>query len=333
MSLISEALKKAEDRRKGMEEKIFLPLPPHSPRKRNKTLWYSLAGFVVIIVLVPFLIVLLKNNAISERKTPVERRMAVSKQEKVASSVLPASIPEAGVNKVNTTAAPPVKASSGEGKGVGLVPVTEQSLQMARQKHFLQKLQPQSEEKRQEYYAKDKRSITPGEEQSEDRNEEKPRVIIKLEGNTRDCNSLMSEGNFQEAEECFKEQIQKGETRELLTSLGICELKLKKWKEAEKAFEKALKMNSTSSLLWFNYGISLFRQKDYEKAENAFSLALRMDPPICEAYYYIGLCRDLKGDEQGALRNYKLSLACVLPSDIRRWVVQRIALLIKNSSP
>ncbi|GEM_PF-4747635 len=332
MSLISEALKKAEDKRRGMEERISVPLPPRPSGRKNKTLWYSLAVFLVLLIVIPLVVTFFvkKGEGTTRRVLQKETRTVTQRKEPVVQST---ETGQESVNKVNTIQ-PSQQKPVRQGKPSFVpVPVTEQALQMGRQKASRPIFHPERGEKKSGFTPPSEASSVSVQGKEEIKPEEKPRLVIKIEEKTaKDCNAIMDEGKYSEAEKCFREQLKKGETRELLSSFGICELKLKKWQEAERAFEKAIKMNSTSSLLWFNYGISLFRQNKIDRAEKAFSLALRMDPPICEAHYYLGLCKDMKGQVQEALLDYKLSLACDLPSEIRSWVVQRIALIIKGSS-
>ncbi len=308
MSLISEALKKAEKKREDNKETIRIPLPPEKPGKEKK-FPYSIIFILIILLIIPVIFSYIITK--KERSSKVNMKTA---------EILSTIRTKKTGHKLNTKNKMPIPSQpekteiKKEKEKVNAEPETQKfksSLSLRREPEKL--------------VTTEERNLS----SPENENKKSPNIMVKFEKPKESCSSIMNEGNFQKAENCFSEEMKNGETENILTSYGICELKLRKWKNAEQAFKKALKMDSTSSLLWFNYGISLFRQEKFNEAERAFSLALRMTPSVCESQYYLGLTNDLAGEKEQALYHYKLSLGCDLPPNIRTWVIKRITELIK----
>jgi len=328
MSLISEALKKAEKKRTEFKEEIKVPLPPEPPRSRKK-ITYSIVVLLLVIIISPIIIVLLLKVNSYENKPPNAKAKAVRRMEEP--QTLKSSSVEQKKSRFNKRTED-ISSSLAESSNVNkYIPGSSQNIPL------VQAVPPPSHPKRPAFREGLKKPLTEPEQnimnenKEEEAKEEKPKIVIKVEKEQeKNCGLLFQSNKLLEAEKCYLQQLKLGRTRDLLEAYGTVELMLKKWPEAERAFKEALGMGAASSILWFNYGISLFRQKKLDEAERAFSLALRLSPPVCEAHYYLGLCKDLKGEFEDALQQYKLSLGCALPQNLRSWTIQRIAILIKN---
>lgn len=83
----------------------------------------------------------------------------------------------------------------------------------------------------------------------------------------------------------------------------------KKYDEAEKALQEAIKLNSTQAPFHNLYGFIKLQQKNYEAADKAFSRALSISAGYQPSMYGRGLSSLYKGDYENAVGEFKKSLA------------------------
>jgi len=83
----------------------------------------------------------------------------------------------------------------------------------------------------------------------------------------------------------------------------------KKYAEAEKGLQEAIKLNSSQAPFHNLYGFIKLQQKNYEEADKAFSRALEINPGYQPSIYGKGLTYHYKGNYEKAVLEFKKSLA------------------------
>jgi TonB family protein len=90
--------------------------------------------------------------------------------------------------------------------------------------------------------------------------------------------------------------------------LGFVLIQQKKFKDASKAFETALKLKPDYAAARSGLGYSFLFRSKLSDAIGQARLALKMDPQLAEAYYVIGVARLRADDQDEALQNANAAL-------------------------
>jgi tetratricopeptide (TPR) repeat protein len=100
----------------------------------------------------------------------------------------------------------------------------------------------------------------------------------------------ITQRQFQRALDTLRELLQRDSSITTVHSLlGQCYLQLKKYKEAEQAFELVLKQEPDRLYPLFYLGLAHFQQHQYDKAVPLLEKAILVDPKFFPAYNYLGL--------------------------------------------
>jgi len=94
-------------------------------------------------------------------------------------------------------------------------------------------------------------------------------------------------GKYREAAESYKKAIKLAPYRPMLHyGLGLCYLKLGDKKNALKEFQEELKVTGNmNELAWYQIGLLYKEQKKYEDAEKAFQWALKRAPALADVHF------------------------------------------------
>lgn len=94
-------------------------------------------------------------------------------------------------------------------------------------------------------------------------------------------------GKYQEAAETYKKAIKLAPYRPMLHyGLGLCYLKLGDKKNALKEFQEELKVTANmNELAWYQIGLLYKEQKKYEDAEKAFQWAIKRVPALTDVHF------------------------------------------------
>lgn len=94
-------------------------------------------------------------------------------------------------------------------------------------------------------------------------------------------------GKYQEAAETYKKAIKLAPYRPMLHyGLGLCYLKLGDKKNALKEFQEELKVTANmNELAWYQIGLLYKEQKKYEDAEKAFQWAIKRAPALTDVHF------------------------------------------------
>ncbi|MEY2949454.1 MAG: tetratricopeptide repeat protein [Saprospiraceae bacterium] len=77
---------------------------------------------------------------------------------------------------------------------------------------------------------------------------------------------------------------------------------------AQSLFREIVNLDPQYTVAYFNMGLLYLDQKNYEEAINQFTLALATDPVHIESYFFRGISRELKGDKNTAIADYRQAL-------------------------
>jgi len=86
---------------------------------------------------------------------------------------------------------------------------------------------------------------------------------------------------------------------------GIFYKKTGNFEKAFQAYQDIIVHNPDYSNAYFDLGTIYLELDSLDKAYSNFDIATKTDPLFVKAYYYRGLCSELKGNKQAALADYK----------------------------
>ena len=93
---------------------------------------------------------------------------------------------------------------------------------------------------------------------------------------------------------------------EVQLSLGHALLKLKRDKDASKAFKESLRLNPNSSEAQYGLGFVAFRRGRHRDAADAFKRAIQISPDMAKAHYGLALAYQQLEDAKGVIEEYRL---------------------------
>jgi len=97
-------------------------------------------------------------------------------------------------------------------------------------------------------------------------------------------------------------------TADYYNSLGLLYASQQKHREATRAFQKALDLDSTCAEAFYNQALSLTAQGCLDEAIDCYAHALRVRPDFVDAYYNLGNLLQRKGLIEKAIENYSMSV-------------------------
>lgn len=120
----------------------------------------------------------------------------------------------------------------------------------------------------------------------------------------------ITQRQFQRALDTLRELLQSDSSIPTVHSLlGQCYLQLKKYKEAEQAFELVLKQEPDRLYPLFYLGLAHFQQHQYDKAAPLLEKAVLVDPKFFPAYNYLGLIYSDLGQTSRAIAVFSKAAA------------------------
>ena len=93
---------------------------------------------------------------------------------------------------------------------------------------------------------------------------------------------------------------------EVQLSLGHALLKLKRDKDASKAFKESIRLNPNSSEAQYGLGFVAFRMGRHRDAAEAFKRAIQISPDMAKAHYGLALAYQQLEDAKGVIEEYRL---------------------------
>lgn len=141
-------------------------------------------------------------------------------------------------------------------------------------------------------------------------------------------NTLSGQGKYEEALSYYdRAEEEEPMNLDVYISKGITYANLEQLDRAKEQFEKALKLNRRSGLVYFHLGsIELLEGNSYAGIEN-YNKAIANGYDTAQLYYNLGLLYEEKGDFDLAIRNYSKAIQRdALRPDIR---IRRVRLLIR----
>lgn len=118
--------------------------------------------------------------------------------------------------------------------------------------------------------------------------------------------TLYRQGNYNEAIRVLSSAVKKKEGKtdaNLWNALGLAQTAMGKFKEAKKAYQKALDFDKTDSIIWTNLAYAQLRLRDLNGAQSATKKAVELDPKNVHAYYIRGLASLWENNLKDAQKN------------------------------
>ncbi len=113
---------------------------------------------------------------------------------------------------------------------------------------------------------------------------------------------------LKEAEKQFNRAIKMDRNHaEALNNLGVVFYMRKKYGKAISEYEKALKLSETSASFHSNLGMAYFEKKEFDRASTEFMRALELDPQIFERQAQGGIAARMASPEDRARYAYTLA--------------------------
>jgi len=113
-------------------------------------------------------------------------------------------------------------------------------------------------------------------------------------------------GEYQEAIDFLDKAADKDQKNpEIFYLLGVCKSQLQKNAEAIKDYDLALALDPSYAEVYFEKGYSLFALNMLDEAIEAFDKSIKLKPNNALAYVNRGSVKCIKGDKEGAMKDWK----------------------------
>ena len=134
-----------------------------------------------------------------------------------------------------------------------------------------------------------------------------PRRSSEAESDFKRAQKAMKIQNYRKAEKLFTEMTQKyPDFAGPYANLGIIYAQDGRYKDAEKQYKKAIKLNKNNPLVYNQLGILYRENGRFDEAESAYQKALKLDKDYTNAHINLGILYDLyMGDLKKAVNHYK----------------------------
>jgi hypothetical protein len=351
MSLIQDALKKAQEQRDRSRESESVPddVPPRADESfltGKRKLVYGLLVLVVVIAVVLATVVFkptakssMKSVRGSGQKAPVMTDLNQLKKDAAAKKK---ALADVGTPPVSTTPSeepretekpePPVKSRPVK------IPPVEQKPQIkarprprvgAKKKVSTPKSQVEALIRDGDQLAARRNFVLAVDRYKKALNSEKRvSIYLKLYSSFRAMkNNVLARAYIEEGLKHFPDSFA------LNKVAAIIHIRAKEFEQALKKIETALSQNKTDYMLLTYKGLCHFHKKDYETALLSFKGSLDLNADAFENYYYIGLIYDNVKNYKKALEFYRVFFS-LNPEDKhfkhRNWVINRIRTLEKH---
>lgn len=124
--------------------------------------------------------------------------------------------------------------------------------------------------------------------------------------------TLAHEGNYEEVLAVGKQMLdQDVDSVEALAEMANAYWHLGRFYRAEKYVEKALELDSSQPLAWYNRGLIEYKREHYQNAAKAFRRAVDLQPDFANAWNMLGLSLF----QQGKMEEAELCLLKALELD------------------
>lgn len=141
--------------------------------------------------------------------------------------------------------------------------------------------------------------------------------LLKAQVGEEGARMLLMEANLlllQEQTEAALEQLLKAEVKapdnvNIQLLIGQAYLKEKRYVDAERAFQKTLKLDFKNHRAFYGLGLCYLRQGLYEKAAENFVNAIALIYHFPQAHYHLGEALYQLGDHEGAAHAYEVCLS------------------------
>lgn len=119
---------------------------------------------------------------------------------------------------------------------------------------------------------------------------------------------LRSEKAYLDALDYYGAAIAKTPTARLFNKSGIAQLQLRRDKESERDFQKALKADASFADSWNNLGVVYYEQRKYGKAIKQYDKAIKISPNVASFHSNMGAAYFGKKDWEKATSCYAQAL-------------------------
>lgn len=113
-------------------------------------------------------------------------------------------------------------------------------------------------------------------------------------------------GEYAEAIEYLNKAADKdNKNPEIFYLLGVCKSQMQQNEEAIKDYNLALALDPSYAEVYFEKGYSLFALNQLDEAIEAFDKSIKLQPNNAVAYVNRGSVKCIKGDKEGAMKDWK----------------------------
>jgi len=134
--------------------------------------------------------------------------------------------------------------------------------------------------------------------------------VTQAQAKFREGLTLHHKGQFSQAQEIY-EQVLKLQPRhfEALHLLGVIAAQMKNHAYAVELISRAIEINQTSAMAYYNRGLALNELKQYQSAIDSYDKAIALKPDYANAFYNRGNTLIALTERQAALESYDKAIA------------------------
>jgi len=119
---------------------------------------------------------------------------------------------------------------------------------------------------------------------------------------------LRGEKAYLDALDYYAAALAKGPTARLYNKCGIADLQLRREKESEQNFQRALRIDPSFSDAWNNLGVVYYEQRKFGKAIKQYDHAIKLNPDVASFHSNIGAAYFSKKEWDRATASYAQAL-------------------------
>ena len=136
-----------------------------------------------------------------------------------------------------------------------------------------------------------------------------PNVPAEVLPLVRDAKDSYERGKYRESERAYERALLKAPNNVfILSNLGVVRFKLNKFKGSEEAFKKAIAITPDDTFSRTTLGIVYYQQARYDEAMDQLTKALAINPKLPQAHNYLGITASMKGWREATVKELQTAI-------------------------